>query len=579
MARDGVARFVHQLADPAGYGRATDRELLGRFAEGRDEGALEALLHRHGRLVWSAASRVLADPNDVDDAIQVTFLVLVRRAQRSDWRADVGPWLYGVAHRVAVRLRARGRRKPGPLGEVDPTAPDARPDSSLREACDLLHAELDRLPEQFRLPLLLCYLEGQTREQAAVALGVSVGTVKGRVRRGCELLRRRLARRGVSLSIGLLGGMAAPGTAGALDPAAVVAALSGAPSRRVAALVREVTRAMGTAKFTLIPIGLVALTGLAYALLPPSAAAPPLAVRAAPAPEPRPAPMFLVLEPSGVAFLDASGAEKERVRTEKGAAISPDGRWVAVGRDGGDPPKPELVIRPRNHKADPITLPLLVDRKASHWDCRPVWAPDGRRVLIGENWITPNQEGFWRYRVFDPQTKGLSELKFKQVEAITDWSRDGKRLLATVRTDLWSRLAWLNADGSGEPEFITRKGEWGHMARLSPDGKRILYRGHPEPRLNPPTRARLYVEDLATGKRTVVDETGVTFGYCWSPDGTRVAYTWQKYPDKKAEVTEWESFLFTCDPDGLNRKTVTSRKVPAPKGVPDRIGLILLDWR
>jgi hypothetical protein len=85
------------------------------------------------------------------------------------------------------------------------------------------------------------------------------------------------------------------------------------------------------------------------------------------------------------------------------------------------------------------------------------------------------------------------------------------------------------------------------------------------------------VENLATGKRTVVDETGVIFGYCWSPDGTRVAYDWHKYPDQKAEVVERETFLFTCDPDGLNRKTVTSRKSQAPKGAP--VGLLLFDWR
>ena len=109
MARDRVARLVHRLADPAGYDRATDRELLGWFAEARDERAFEVLVRRHGRLVWSAAARVLADPNDIDDAVQATFLVLVRRAGRSDWRADAGPWLYGVAHRVAVRLRARSR--------------------------------------------------------------------------------------------------------------------------------------------------------------------------------------------------------------------------------------------------------------------------------------------------------------------------------------------------------------------------------------------------------------------------------------------------------------------------------------
>jgi hypothetical protein len=71
----------------------------------------------------------------------------------------------------------------------------------------------------------------------------------------------------------------------------------------------------------------------------------------------------------------------------------------------------------------------------------------------------------------------------------------------------------------------------------------------------------------------------VVYGYCWSPDGTRVGYTWQKYPDQKTEAREWEAFLFTCDSDGLNRKTVTSRKVPTPKGAPEGIYLVLLDWR
>jgi Tol biopolymer transport system component len=295
--------------------------------------------------------------------------------------------------------------------------------------------------------------------------------------------------------------------------------------------------------------------------------------------------LFVVLEPSGVSFLDATGAEKERVRTGKGAAISPDGRWVAVaegaGAEGtGDPPKAELVIRPRNHKADPITVPLLADREARAWECQPVWAPDGKRLLIGEFWVMSNLEGIRRYRVFDPESKKLSELTLRNVERITDWSRDGKRFLAAVREDdEWTRLAWLNADGTGKPEFITPKGEMGAEARLSPDGKRLLYTGNPEPRQDLSTKPRLYVADLATGSRTVVDETGISIGYCWSPDGTRVAYTWQKYSDGKAEVVERETLLFTCDPDGLNRKTVTSRRIKVPKGGPYRIALVLLDWR
>ena len=118
---------------------------------------------------------------------------------------------HGVAHRVAVRLRGRNCSLPGRLAEVDLARAAPAPDHCWREACAILHAELDRLPDRYRLPLLLCYLEGQTRDEAAAALGVSIGTIKGRVRRGCDQLRRRLARRGVSLSAGLLVALASSG--------------------------------------------------------------------------------------------------------------------------------------------------------------------------------------------------------------------------------------------------------------------------------------------------------------------------------------------------------------------------------
>src|SRR5262245_27566367 len=196
MRDSEVTGFLRRLSEPAGYARATDRELLGWFLDDRDEAAFEVLVRRHERLVRTAVSRVLSDPDDSADAIQATFLVLLRRARAIDWRAGLGSWLYGVAHRVAVRLRAGNRRQPGALGTNDPANPKTGPDPSWREACDLLHVELDRLPDRYRLPLLLCYLEGHTRDEAAAVLRLTAGAVKGRVRRGCKLLRWRLARRG-----------------------------------------------------------------------------------------------------------------------------------------------------------------------------------------------------------------------------------------------------------------------------------------------------------------------------------------------------------------------------------------------
>ena len=112
-----VVRKVRRFVDPH-YAQATDRELLGRYLAERDEAAFETLTHRHARLVRVAVGGVLTDPNDIDDALQATFLILVRRASGTDWKDTFGPWLYGVAHRVAVKLRTHAQRRPGPLGQA-----------------------------------------------------------------------------------------------------------------------------------------------------------------------------------------------------------------------------------------------------------------------------------------------------------------------------------------------------------------------------------------------------------------------------------------------------------------------------
>src|SRR5262249_52967043 len=157
---------------------ASDAELLERFVVVRDEAAFAALVRRYGGLVLAACRRVLAEPADVEDAFQATFLVLVRKAPSIRRHQAVGGWLYRVAHRTALQVRAdvERRRLIEPTTQIEPAAPDG-PDPSWREVCALLYTELDRLPEKFRLPLILCYLDGKTRDEAAQVLGWSVGSV------------------------------------------------------------------------------------------------------------------------------------------------------------------------------------------------------------------------------------------------------------------------------------------------------------------------------------------------------------------------------------------------------------------
>jgi RNA polymerase sigma factor (sigma-70 family) len=177
-------------------------QLLERYLEARDELAFEVLVQRLGPMVLGVCRRALANPIDVDDAFQATFLVLVRRARHLGPRDAIGPWLHGVASRVAMRARcaaARRRRLEPTIVELTGIVDERRPDD--REIGEVIDHELSRLPAKYRHPIILCYLEGQTHEEAARQLNWPVGTVKGRLARARSLLQSRLIRRGLAPSV------------------------------------------------------------------------------------------------------------------------------------------------------------------------------------------------------------------------------------------------------------------------------------------------------------------------------------------------------------------------------------------
>jgi RNA polymerase sigma factor (sigma-70 family) len=249
----------------------TDRDLLTRFLIAQDEAAFESLVRRHDRLVRSAISKVLSNAHDAEDAFQATFLVLVRRSKSIDWRVELGPWLYGVAHRVAVKARdaSRMRSRKEKQTSAKPGDLNAGSDLSWREACALLHAELDKLPDHYRLPLLLCYLEGKTRDEAAATLQVTTGTVKGRLERGREILRNRLARRGVTLSAGLFSAVASESVLACSSSsiAAVLEAVRGPTSPRILTLTQETAMSTILSKFTRTATAILGLTVIASAVI------------------------------------------------------------------------------------------------------------------------------------------------------------------------------------------------------------------------------------------------------------------------------------------------------------------------
>jgi RNA polymerase sigma factor (sigma-70 family) len=273
MARGGdgaVLRGVHRLFGLGTVSGMAEGQLLDRFVSQGDDAAFEALVARHGPMVLGVCRQMLRDPNDVDDAFQATFLVLVRRAGSIRRPDRLGPWLYGVAYRVSVRAR---RHSSARRALADDVADAPRPcEAERRESAEALHQEVARLPEPYRAPVVLCYLEGLTHDDAAARLGWPVGTVRGRLARARDRLRDRLARRGLAPAEGpaamvvLLDGVRAAvpeRLAEATVRTATGKATAGLISSHVLALAEGVMQAMLFSKLKVIATALVAVAVVA----------------------------------------------------------------------------------------------------------------------------------------------------------------------------------------------------------------------------------------------------------------------------------------------------------------------------
>jgi RNA polymerase sigma factor (sigma-70 family) len=202
---------------------ATDASLLERFVVGRDEAAFELLLWRHGPMVLSVCRRMLRCDHDAEDAFQAAFLLLARKAGAIRRREAVAGWLYQTACRIALRARETARKRPVavPPG-AEPTTPDSETDAIWRDLRPVLDEEVGRLPEKYRLPIILCYLQGRTYAEASQVLKCPRGTVAIRLQRARELLRGRLTRRGLALTAATTAVLAAQRTVSAALPAALV---------------------------------------------------------------------------------------------------------------------------------------------------------------------------------------------------------------------------------------------------------------------------------------------------------------------------------------------------------------------
>src|SRR5262245_3134576 len=374
--RPAVLRVLEsaRTADPV-----PDAELLTRFRQSRDEAAFAQLAERHGPMVLGVCRRMLHDPHAAEDAFQATFLALARGAGRLRTAGSVAAWLYGAAVRVSLKARRTAARTRLAASRCSGrVAPDPLAEITARELVGVIDAELARLPEQFRAVVVLCCLEGLSQEEAARRLGWSAGSVKGRLERGRERLRQRLAGRGVTLSGGL-GGILLGEARAVVPPHLFARAVELAAGGRAPPGVAELAAGVGPsgAVWKLAAgalVGVAAGVGAAGRGEPPAQAPPPrpagvVGSAAVPADrfgDPLPAGAVLRLgttrlrhprlyslafaadntlasfggdyvvrlwDPATGRLLRARAFERDRIERQRGGWLSPDGKRLAVQLD------------------------------------------------------------------------------------------------------------------------------------------------------------------------------------------------------------------------------------------------------
>ncbi|MDB5305850.1 MAG: hypothetical protein JWO38_52 [Gemmataceae bacterium] len=603
---DMVTRLGGQLPaqpDPA----AADADLLARFLADRDDRAFAQLVRRHGPMVFGVCRRVTGNHHLAEDAFQAVFVVLARKADTVRPRAALSAWLYGVAYRTALRARTmadRRRRREAPV-EIPPE-PAATPADPV-EAADLavvLDEEIAGLPDRLRAAVILCELEGHSRQEAADRLGVPEGTLSSRLAAARKALAARLRGRGIALSAAGLaaafGRVAAAVVPPALTAKAVAGALTpGAVPVPVAALSNGVFRIMFAQKLKAVPVALglaaaVVAGGLLLAADPPAKPVDRPKQTAAPAdpPKPSPAPAAKAADPKPLpkgpnkilfykdghlTMIDPDGKNESKVTEDRGkfhpgdGHLSPDGKSIAYliqVEGGGEPPdagrdpRRKLYVKKLDDKEPGTDLGVECQLFA--------WSPDSTRIAVSDFVDGREKKPVAVHHIVNVKTKEKTAVKLPEDHVITDWSRDGDYFLTTsmVVTDgkLSARIHLMNQDGT-EHKALTDGKQIGLFGRLSPDGTRVLYHVMIPPReQQAQARRELAVLDVATGKSAAVADAplnGDIQAYCWSPNGKQIAYTWREIHEGKPEDVankETESHLVVCDPDGKNQKTIASEK-------------------
>jgi RNA polymerase sigma factor (sigma-70 family) len=503
----------------------SDADLLDAFLLRRDEIAFEALLRRHGPLVLGVCRRLLRTPHDAADAFQAVFLVFVQKARSIRCRATLGAWFYGVAYRLCLKARARQHRRQ----TRETTMPDVPETSVERElpADDLLallDAELNALPEKYRVPVVLCELQGRSRREAAQALEIPEGTLSSRLATARKMLRERLQRRGVVLSAGALTAALSPGGALASVPPVVAAStVKGAVlvaagkdataliSETVATLAEGMLKSMFLAKLrtATVLIAMLALLGVLGAALaarapwkllaPGSQAEESLSLPQQPPQGEREQKLDRwgdPLPPEALARLGTNRFRQGNFITA--AAVSPDGKTVVSV--GGNSPI---------HLWDLETGKEI--RRLEGHGCMAdavAFSPNGRWVASGAN---DGTVGLWEVAT----GKKVRTIQAKQARVLClAFSPDGK-LIASSGRDPTILLSDVET-GKETRTIVVLAGGIKSLA-FSPDGKFLASGGW--------DRNGLRIRDAASGKEIehLLNSQQPIGAVAFSPDGKTLA--------------------------------------------------------
>jgi RNA polymerase sigma factor (sigma-70 family) len=518
---------IRRLVAGASRASVADGDCLERFTAVGDEAAFETLVRRHGPVVLRVCRSVLRDAHAAEDAFQATFVILARQAGSLRKQRSLGSWLYKVAYRIALRLQQKEFAQASRAGAL-PVRPAANPldEVSWREVQAIFFEEVARLSERYRAPLLLCCLEGKTRDEAAEQLGCNPGTLKSRLERGRKLLRDRLARRGLGLSAGLLGThLTAAGVDAAVPEVAVTAVVRAARSLRVGgsvagmvpvrvvSLVEEAVRAtfVGHLK-AVLTLALVcgSLAGGASlwsrviaADAPSSADRPADEAAAGIAAGRAPARTDLQGDPLSSEAVSRLGSLRLRHgRQVESVHYTPDGKTlVTAGPDG---------VRTWDVVTGKQLFALPMDRKGYRVTDAPLTA-DGRYFL------TANDAGIQLWETATAIRVG----SFGNNKYLTAcFSPDGKRVAALTLTSPrmaeafevgTGRLLWSVDAGAPRMRGVT----------FTPDGRDVVLDGGEA--LNLPNNTARFL-DARTGKeRRRIDLGGSTPDqFVFSPDGSRL---------------------------------------------------------